>query len=116
MRKVLEDARRINEENERIAKRYDGNYAFVKTYTDAIEIHPEIDKEVIAKVVDEVFAAVQEIKSGNMLILQGRENFIRNINNKTTVKLIKSGLYDDANLDDWYDDMLAEAYTNMKMF
>ena len=116
LKKVLEDARRINEENERIAKRYDGNYAFVKTYTDAIEIHPEIDKEIIAKVVDEVFTAVQEIKSGNMLILQGRENFIRNINNKTTVRLIKSGLYDDGNLDDWYDDMLAEVYANMKMF
>ena len=103
-------------ENEAIAKRYNGSYAFVKTYTDAVEIHPELEKEIIAKVVDVVFDAVQEIKSANMLILQGRDNFIANINRKTTVKLIKAGLYDDANLDDWYDELLSETYANMKMF
>lgn len=116
LKKVLEEARRINEENERIAKRYNGNYAFVKTYTDAIEIHSDIDKEIIAKVIDIVFDTVQEITSANMLILQGRDNFKANINRKTTVKLIKSGLYDEANLDDWYDDLLSEIYANMKMF
>ena len=116
LKKVLAEAQRINAENEAIAMRYNGSYAFVKTYTDAIEIHPEIDREVIAKVVDVVFEAVQEIKSANMLILQGRDNFIANINKKTTVALIKSGLYDDANLDDWYDELLSETYANMKMF
>jgi type I restriction enzyme R subunit len=116
LRKVLEEAKRINEENERISKRYGGNYAFVKTYTDAVEIHPDIDKETIAKVVDVVFDAVQDIKSANMLILQGRDNFMANINKKTTVTLIKNGLYDDADLDDWYDELLSETYANMKMF
>ena len=116
LKKVLDEARRVNEENERIAKRYNNSYAFVKTYTDAVEIHPELDKEVIAKVVDVVFEAVQEIKSANMLILQGRDNFKANINRKTTVKLIKSGLYDDANLDDWYDELLSETYANMRIF
>lgn len=116
LRKILEEIKRINEENERISARYGGNYAFVKTYTDAAEVHPEIDKEVIAKVVDVIFNAVQEIKSANMLILQGRENFKANINKITTVDLIKSGLYDDANLDDWYDDLISEVYSNMKVF
>ncbi len=116
LKKVLEEAQRINAENEAIAKRYGGNYAFVKTYTDAVEIHPELDKEIVAKVVDVVFAAVQDIKSANMLILQGRNNFMANINRTTTTKLIKAGLYDDANLDDWYDELLSEVYANMKMF
>ena len=115
-RAILDKIRRINEENERISARYDGSYAFVKTYTDAIEVHPDIDREIIAKVVDVVFEAVTEIKSANMLILQGRENFMASINERTTIKLIKLGLYDDANLDDWYDDLLAETYTNMKIF
>lgn len=48
LRAILEEARRINEENERISARYNGSYAFVKTYTDAIEVHPEYDKEDIA--------------------------------------------------------------------
>ncbi len=116
LRAILEEARRINEENERLSARYDGNYAFVKTYTDAVEIHPELDKEIVARVVDVVFEAVQEIKSANILILQGRDNFMANINKITTVKLIKSGLYDDANLDNWYDELLSETYANMKIF
>ena len=116
LQKILDEARRINEENERLSARYNGSYAFVKTYTDAVEIHPELDREVIARVVDVVFEAVQEIKSANILILQGRDSFKANINHITTVKLIKSGLYDDANLDDWYDDLLAETYANMKLF
>lgn len=116
LKKILAEAERINAENEAISKRYDGSYAFVKTYTDAIEMHPDIDKELIAKVIDVVFKAVNEIKSANILILQGRNNFVSSINNKTTVELIKNGLYDDAKLDDWYDGLLAEVYTNMKLF
>jgi type I restriction enzyme R subunit len=116
LQKVLDEAKRINEENEKISARYDGNYAFVKTYTDAVEIHPEYKKEDIAAVIDIVYEAVKEIRSANILILQGRDNFIANINRITTVKLIKAGLYDGANLDDWYDSLLTEVYANMKMF
>lgn len=116
LRKILEEAKRINEENEQISKRYDGSYAFVKTYTDAKEVHPEIDKEKIAEVIDVVYEAVKEIQTANILILQGRNNFISSINKMTTIKLIRSGLYDDANLDDWYDNLLAEVYSNMKLF
>ena len=116
LRSVLTEVKRINDENDRISERFGGSYAFVKTYTDALEVHPDIDKEVMARVLEVVHEAVQEITSANMLILQGRENFRANINKKTTAKLIKSGLYDDAELDDWYDDLLYEIYANMKMF
>ena len=61
LRKALEEAKRINDENERISARYDGSYAFVKTYTDAVEIHPEYDKEDIAAVMDIVYEAVKEM-------------------------------------------------------
>lgn len=37
---ALERARNINYENERLSKVYGGNYAFVKTYQDAIEAYP----------------------------------------------------------------------------
>ncbi len=116
LRGVLTEVKRINDENDRISERFGGSYAFVKTYTDAIEVHPNIDKDVIAKVLEVVHEAVKEITSANMLILQGRENFRANINKITTAKLIKSGLYDEAELDDWYDDLLYEIYANMKLF
>ena len=116
LRKILEEARRINEENERLSARYDGNYAFVKTYTDAVEIHSEYDKEDIAAVLDIVYEAVKEIKTANILILQGRDNFVSSVSNKTITKLIKAKLYGKLALKNWYSSLLTETYANMKMF
>lgn len=114
--KILEELRRINEENEKLSARYDGNYAFVKTYTDALEIHPEFDKEDIAKVMDILYAAVKEIQGSNILILQGRDNFAANVKKNTTAELLKSGLYKKLTLKDWYSSLLNETYANMKIF
>ena len=116
LRAILEEARRINDENERLSARYDGSYAFVKTYTDAIEVHPEYDKEDIAKVLDIVYDAVKEIRSANILVLQGRDNFKASVLKMTVPKLIKSKLYAKLSLKDWYEDILAETYSNMKIF
>ena len=116
LRAILEEARRINEENERLSARYDGSYAFVKTYTDAIEVHPEYDKEDIAKVLDIVYEAVKDIRSANILILQGRENFVSSVSHMTVTKLIKAKLYGKLALKDWYNDILTETYANMKIF
>ena len=122
LRKIFEEIRRINEENERLSARYGGSYAFVKTYTDAIDMHPEFNREDIAKVMDIVYDAVKEIRSSNILILQGRESFVSNIKTKTVTKLVKtklesgSNLYKELKLIDWYDDILTETYANMKIF
>ena len=116
LRAILEEARRINEENERLSARYDGSYAFVKTYTDAIEVHPEYDKEDIAKVLDIVYEAVKTIRSANILILQGRENFVSSVSHMTVTKLIKAKLYSKLTLKNWYNDILTETYANMKIF
>jgi type I restriction enzyme R subunit len=116
LRAILEEVRRINEENERLSARYGGNYAFVKTYTDTVEVHPELDAEDVAQVMDIVYEAVKEIQSANILILQGRENFVSSVSNKTITKLIKAKLYGKLGLKNWYNTLLAEAYANMKIF
>lgn len=116
LRAIFEEARRINEENERLSARYDGSYAFVKTYTDAVEVHPEYDAEDIAKVLDIVYAAVKDIRSANILVLQGRENFVSSVSHMTVTKLIKAKLYGKLSLKDWYNDILMETYSNMKIF
>ena len=113
---VLQQAREINETNILMSQRYGGNFAFVKTYTDAKEIRPDVDGEAIAKTLDVLFAVVQEIQSANILMLQSRTQFIATMHHKTTVPLTKSGLYDDAQLDDWYDDLLAQLHANLKIF
>lgn len=114
--KVLAEIRRINEENDRLAARYDGDYAFVKTYTDAVEIHPEYDKEDIAAVMDVVYAAVKDVRNTNILTIQQRDNFVGIVKKSTTAALLKSGLYKKLSLKDWYTDILNETYANMKIF
>ena len=114
--KVLAEIRRINEENERLAARYDGDYAFVKTFTDAVEIHPDCDKEDIATVIDIVFAAVKDVRNSNILTIQQRDNFVAIVKKNTTASLLKSGLYKKLGLKDWYSNLLTETYANMKIF
>lgn len=114
--KILEDLRCINEENERLAARYGGNYAFVKTYSDVVEMHPEFDKEDLAKLTDVAYAAVKDIEGSNVLILHGRESFVNTVKKNTTTQLLKSGLYKKLNLKDWYADFLGETYSNMRIF
>lgn len=114
--KVLEEIRRINAENERLSARYDGDYAFVKTYTDAVEVHPEYEKEDIAAVIDVVYAAVKDVRDTNILTIQQRDNFVGIVKKNTTAALLKSGLYKKLSLKDWYTDLLNETYANMKIF
>ena len=114
--KVLAEIRRINEENDRLAARYDGDYAFVKTYTDAVEIHPDLSKEDIASVMDVVYAAVKDVRNTNILTIQQRDNFVGIVKKNTTAALLKSGLYKKLSLKDWYTDILNETYANMKIF
>lgn len=114
--KVLEEIRSINEENDRLAARFEGNYAFVKTYTDAIEIRPDLDKDDIIKVMDIIYLAVRDIQDSNILILQGRDNFTASVKKSTTAELLKRGLYAELGLREWYTSLLNETYANMKLF
>lgn len=116
LEEILKKMREINEENERLAKRYDGNYAFVKTFIDAAEMHNDLAKDDIASVLDIVYEAVKGIKDMNLLVIQGRDVFTASVKKQTTAKLLKSGLYKKLALKDWYTDLLNETYTNMKMF
>ena len=116
LREILARMKAVNEENERLSKRYDGNYSFVKTYIDTAEIHPEFEKEDIASVLDHVYAAVKDIRDGNILILQGRDIFVTSVKKVTTAELLKSGLYKKLNLKDWYTELLGDVYANMKLF
>lgn len=116
LRGILERIRRVNEENERIAERFGGSYAFVKTYTDAVEMHDDLDREDIAQVLDIVYEAVGDIRTAEILAIQSRESFVSSILGKTVTRLIKAKLYIRLKCKDWYEDLLREAYANMKIF
>lgn len=114
---VLEDISNLNLENERIAKKYDGNYAFVKTYTDCIEMHPELPREDVEMLVARVYHSVKDISAKNAYILEKRDTFVKTVMSETIEYLYDSEAYDRLHLDTWYEDeLLKNAYDNMKIF
>ncbi len=113
---VLKRMKALNDENEALSKRFEGNYSFVKTYTDAVETHPDLPKESIGRLMDVIYEAVKEIQGSNILILQGRENFTASVKKRTAATLLKEGLYLELSLKDWFGTLLNETYANMKVF
>lgn len=116
LKEALERIRKINEENERLARRYNGNYAFVKTYTDTLEQHPELDKEDIASVLDVVYDKTKGLENSNLLIIQGRGSYVGAVKKSTMAQLIKTGLYKKLNLKEWYEELINAVYTNVEKF
>jgi type I restriction enzyme R subunit len=114
---VLDAVSNLNAENERIAEKYDGNYAFVKTYTDCIEMHPELPREDVEMLVARVYHSVKDISAKNRYLLEKRDTFVKTVMSETIEYLYDSESYDRLHLDTWYEDeLLKNAYDNIKIF
>lgn len=110
---ALKRARDINYENARLAALYGGNYAFVKTYQDAIENY-SADKSEIEKVLVIIYEEIRDVIDSEALIIQGRKNFTDSIKSKVTAKLLKEKLF--SKIKGFYDQILNELYTNIQLF
>ena len=110
---ALKRARDINYENGRLASLYGGNYAFVKTYQDAIETY-SIDKSEIERVLVIIYENIKHVIDTESLIVQGRKNFADSIKQDVTKTLLKEKLY--SKIKSFYDQILNELYTNIKLF
>lgn len=114
--KVLEEIDRINKENERLAEVYNGSFGFVKTFNDYCTAYPQYDRADIEAMLICVHNNVKEIMSKNAIIIQGRNNFITNVQQKTTIELLKSGLYKKLNLKEWYQQLIGDIYVNLQIY
>lgn len=110
---ALEKARNINYENERLSRIYGGNYAFVKTYQDAIEIYP-VDKSDIERILVIVYGIIGDTLDKEIVTIQGRKNFADSIKSRVTKPLIREELY--PKIKDFYTQLLNELYTNIQLF
>lgn len=110
---ALEKARNINYENERLSRIYGGNYAFVKTYQDAIEIYP-VDKSDIERILVIVYGIIGDTLDKEIVTIQGRKNFADSIKSRITKPLIREDLY--PKIKDFYTQLLNELYTNIQLF
>lgn len=111
---ALAEARSINEENDRLSAAYNGNYGFVKTYTDSVEKYSSIDKSEIEKILVIIFNDIKDTLNGDTIIIQGRKNFIDTVKGHVTKLLLKDKLY--AKIKGVYDQLLNDLYTNIQLF
>ena len=111
---ILQEMININKENDRLSKSYGGNYAFVKTYQDMTDLYSDVDKDKIEKSLIIVYENIKGVLDKNILVVQGRKNFIDSIKHKVTKILLKEKLY--STVKSFYDKMLNELYTNLQLF
>lgn len=110
---ALKDARNINYENERLSTLYGGNYAFVKTYQDAVEDY-SADKSDIEKMLVIIYDSIKGVVDTDSIIIQGRKNFADSIKHDVTKLLLKEKIY--TKVKGFYDQILNELYTNLQLF
>lgn len=110
---ALKQAREINYENDRLAQIYGGNYAFVKTYQDAVEKY-DADKSDIEKMMIHIYEDIKDVLEADTLIIQGRKNFADSIKHDVTKLLLKDKIY--VKVKGFYDLVLNELYTNLQLF
>ena len=110
---ALEQAQKINAENDRLANLYGGNFAFVKTYKDCIETYSNINKKSIEKTLISIYNSIKDLNGKDSLIIQGKTNFINTIKRKITPQLLKDGIYSD--IKTIYDKILSDLYMNIQI-
>lgn len=113
LRFALEEAKRINEENDRLSESYGGSFAFVKTLSDAV-IETMIDRSDIEKFLKIVYENIKETIYDDALIVQGKKGFVDTTKAKITVIIIKKELF--KKIKDSYDDVLEMLYVNLLLY
>ncbi|MCR5628138.1 DEAD/DEAH box helicase family protein [Eubacterium sp.] len=114
LKKALEEAKRINEENDRLAKMYGNSYAFVKTYQDSLLNYNDASDKDIETTLQIVYECIQDKLDKDIILVQGRKNFIDEIKKKATKKLLAEKVY--SRLKAYYDALLGDLYTNIQLF
>lgn len=116
IRKAMDKAKAINDENDRLASRFNGQFAYVKTYQDICKNHPNFNKDDVFAFVKILEEAIQNINSVNNLVLIGRQNFTANIKKKTSGRLLKEGLYAKLKLNELFDSILSKLFVNLQLY
>lgn len=113
LKQAVNEAKAINDENDRLASVYGGHYSFVKTYSDSV-INYDIDKSDAEQLLLNVYDCVKDKMKGDAIVVQGKNGFITSIRKEITPKLFKTGLY--TKVKGCMSDVLSDLYTNIQLF
>lgn len=111
---ALRQARDINGENEELAKKYHGRYAFVKTYKDLVAGYPEAAPVAIENTLALICDTIKDQIDSDAFVLQGKDRFRDNLKSKITIPLVKQKLY--PTIKSFYDVLLEDVYKNLQHF
>lgn len=113
LKQALEEAKKINEENDRLSETYGGSFAFVKTLSDAV-VDTKVDRSDIEKFLKIVYDNIKDTIYDDALIIQGKKGFIDSVKSKITVILLKEKLFKQ--IKDYYDSILEMLYINLLLY
>lgn len=113
LKKAYEEAKRINEENDRLSQTYGGSFAFVKTLSDSV-IETNVDRSNIEKFLKIVYENIKDTIYDDALIVQGKKGFVDATKSKVTSILLKEKLYKA--IKDSYNDILETLYINLLLY
>lgn len=113
LKSALEEAKRINEENERLSQAYGGSFAFVKTLSDAV-LETTIDRSDIESFLKIIYDNIKDTIYDDALIVQGKKGFVDATKAKITIILIKEKLF--KKVKESYDDILEMLYVNLLLY
>ena len=111
---ALRQARDINGENEELAKKYHGRYAFVKTYKDLVAGYPEAAPVAIENTLALICDTIKDQIDSDAFVLQGKDRFRDNLKSKITIPLVRQKLY--STIKSFYDVLLEDVYKNLQHF
>lgn len=110
LKNAYEEAKRINQENDRLAKLYGGSYAFVKTLSDAV-LETKINRSDIEALLAIVYENIKDTIYDDVLLMQGKKGFVDSTKSLVTMIIIKNGIYKMVKSD--YDEILGMLYINL---
>ncbi|MDD4244112.1 MAG: DEAD/DEAH box helicase family protein [Bacilli bacterium] len=113
LKAALEEAKRINEENDRLSQAYGGSFAFVKTLSDAV-LETTIDRSDIESFLKIIYDNIKDTIYDDALIVQGKKGFVDATKAKITIILIKEKLF--KKVKESYDDILEMLYVNLLLY
>ncbi len=110
---ALEEAKKINEENDRLSEAYGGSFAFVKTLSDAV-VDTNVNRSDIEKFLKVVYDNIKDTIYDDALIIQGKKGFVDSVKSKITVILLKEKLFKQ--IKNYYDQILEMLYINLLLY
>ena len=113
LRKAYDEAKKINDENERLSSSYGGSFAFVKTLSDAV-IDTNIDRSVIERFLKIVYEQIKDTIYDDALIIQGKKGFVDQTKKNITSILLKEKIYKQ--IKEHYDEILGNLYFNLLIY